>query len=77
MARYDKLISFLEREAQFLRGRIGTLENKGWPVAAAPGEDEGEPDAVEAELIRDRAKLEEIESHLEDLKRSEKAAGGS
>src|SRR5690554_2932391 len=41
MATYDRLIAFLEREAEFLRGRIETLQEKGWPLPASPGEDEG------------------------------------
>jgi hypothetical protein len=68
MARRDKLIAFLETEMQLLRDRIATLESKGWPTPVAPGKGQGEPDAIEVELARNKAKVAEIEAHLRDLK---------
>lgn len=68
MAAHDKLIAFLEHEAQFLRQRIETLERKGWPVPESAGEDEGGPDTVERRIAGYRAKLDEIEAHIGDLK---------
>ena len=72
MAKYDRLIAFLEREAEFLRGRIETLQEKGWPLPASPGEDEGGPDTIESQMAGYRAKLEEIESHIAELRHPER-----
>jgi hypothetical protein len=68
MAHHDRLIAFLEREAAFLRTRIAHLEEKGWPLPASPGEDEGGPDAVETQIAGYKAKLDEIEAHIADLR---------
>lgn len=70
MAPHDRLIAFLEREAEFLRHRIGTLEQKGWPLSESPGEDEGGPDTVESQIAGYKAKLDEIEAHISDLRQS-------
>lgn len=70
MAPHDRLIAFLEREAEFLRGRIATLEEKGWPFPESPGEDEGGPDTVETRIAGYKAKLDEVEAHIADLRQS-------
>ena len=70
MAPHDRLIAFLEREAEFLRGRIETLKEKGWPFPDSPGEDEGGPDTVETRIAGYQAKLDEVEAHIADLRQS-------
>jgi hypothetical protein len=71
MPSYDRLITFLEDEAQFLRHRIETLEEKGWPVPESPGGDEPPPDSIEATVAGYKVKLAEIESHIADLRQGE------
>lgn len=71
MPRYDRLITFLEDEAQFLRHRIATLEEKGWPVAESPGGEEAAPDSIEATVAGYKVKLAELESHIADLRQGE------
>lgn len=66
MAQHDRLISFLEREAEVLRERIAGLRQRD----IASGVDTGEGSDTRIEAMREdaEAKLEEIEAHLVELR---------
>jgi len=72
MARFDRLIAFLEHEADVLRSRLETLQQQATPTGLPTGEVglEAANTQVEATEVR----LAEIESHIADL-RAENAAG--
>ncbi len=66
MARYDRLIGFLEREAQVLKDRIATLKEREMHLGVTTGD--GDPDPVEEKRREAEVKLMEIEGHLSDLR---------
>jgi hypothetical protein len=66
MGRHDRLIDFLEREAQFLRDRIAGLQQRD----VASGVDTSEGSDTRLEEMREEAedKLAEIEAHPIELR---------
>jgi hypothetical protein len=66
MARYDRLIGFLEQEAHVLRDRIRTLKEREMHIGVTTGD--GDPDPVEGMRRDAEVKLAEIEGHLSDLR---------
>ena len=67
MTRHDKLITFLEHEAEFLRHRIHRIEHEGWRfgVTTADGDTD---DITRAELAAAKEKLGEIVEHVRELR---------
>ena len=66
MARYDRLIAFLEHEASVVRRRIETLHQENTPAGVTTGAPEN---PVESRQLREaEARLREIEEHIHDLK---------
>jgi hypothetical protein len=64
----EKLIAFLEEEAEVLRHRVaGLSQRRRYPGGVTTGEsDPGPAQVAEAE---NKARLREVESQLRDLKR--------
>jgi hypothetical protein len=67
MARYDRLIAFLEDEAQALRARIADLEDDDDLQAGVTTGEGGEPPSHRERRQAER-KLGEIEGHLRELR---------
>lgn len=64
----DRLIAFLEREAQVLRRRIDNLKGGALPeLGITTGSDAETPE--EQEIREHEARLAELEGHLEDLRK--------
>ncbi len=66
MARYDRLIGFLEREAQVLKDRIATLKEREMHLGVTTGD--GDPDPVEEKRREAEIMQKEIAVHLSDLR---------
>jgi hypothetical protein len=73
MARHDRLIAFLEREAEVLRHRIDSLKGSIMPELGVTTKDNAaSPEQVM--LAEHQARLEEVEGHLSDLRDGREAA---
>lgn len=68
MAQYDRLITFLEREAETLRHRISNIEDR--EISSGLTGPDAAPSPRQVEEAGDMEKLREIESHIADLRRA-------
>jgi hypothetical protein len=67
MAPNDRLIAFLEREADALRRRIESLRDTALPeLGPTTGDGDLTPD--ERSLLETESRLKEVEGHLADLR---------
>jgi hypothetical protein len=66
--RHDRLISFLEREAAFVRTHIARLREQAAFPATGVTSGEGEPSRNRERLGEAEAKLKEIEAHISGLR---------
>jgi hypothetical protein len=73
MARHDRLIAFLEREAEVLRHRIDSLKGSIMPELGVTTE-ENAPSPEQVMLVEHQARLEEVEGHLSDLRKASDVA---
>lgn len=73
MARHDRLITFLEHEAEALRHRIDALKGGLMPELGITTEDNA-PSPEQVLIAENQARLEEVEGHLHDLREAEKHA---
>jgi hypothetical protein len=69
MARYDRLIAFLEREAKALKDHIAGLKQRDVSIGTITGD--GVPTPDESERLDAETRLREIEGHLRDLRRAD------
>jgi len=69
---HDKLIAFLEQEAQILRHRIAGLQSRD--ILSGPTSPDGEPTSEEQMIAEAKIRLTEVEGHLRDLTHPGKAA---
>jgi hypothetical protein len=69
MARHDRLIAFLEKEAAALRDHIAGLKQRDVSIGTITGDRESSPG--ESERLDAEARLREIEGHLRDLRRAD------
>jgi hypothetical protein len=69
MARYDRLIAFLEKEATALRDHIAGLKQRDMSIGTITGD--REVSAEESERLDAETRLREIEGHLRDLRRAD------
>ena len=68
MTSHERLIAFLEREAEVLRHRIDSLKNGALPeLGITTGSDAETPE--EQELREHEARLAELEGHIEALRK--------
>jgi hypothetical protein len=71
MARYDRLIAFLEDEAEALRARIVDLKDDD-DLQAGVTTGEGTESPSHRERRQAERKLAEVEGHLRDLRADER-----
>lgn len=66
MGKHDKLIAFLEHEAEFLRHRIADYKQVEFPPGVTTGDGEKPPVAELKEAAE--SKLHELENHIRELR---------